>query len=97
MTIHILKTTMNKTLISLTLNSMSRNELRLVAKRLNIPRGKDKNNTISNLVNAFEQKTARFTLQFTIRRNPDPTARYAIYSKIYSKRYAIYSKKLRTI
>lgn len=78
---------MNKTLITLTLNSMSRDELRAVAQRLNVPRGKDKNNTIANLVNAIEQKTARFTLQFTIRPNTDPNARFSP---------AIYCKKLRT-
>jgi hypothetical protein len=76
-------------LITNCLNSMTREELRAVAKELNIKSGKDKNTTIANLVTAFGNLESQFTIQFTIRKNPENPEWNTVGN-------AIYSKKLRT-
>jgi len=68
------------------LSAMSRDELRAVALNLNVARGKNKNDTIDNLVAAFRSGVGRFTLQFTIRETGIPGA--------YPP--AMFSRKLRT-
>jgi len=78
---------MKANLITDSLNTMTRDELRAVAIHLNVPRGKEKNNTVSNLAAAIHAKKVRFSLQFTLRPNTDPTATTAP---------TVYSKKLRT-
>lgn len=78
---------MNTILIRDTLNTMSRGELRAVARKLGVKTGKDKAHTVANLVTAFDTQKARFTLQFTIRPNDNPEARYVA---------GIFSRKLRT-
>lgn len=69
------------------LNTMTRDELRAVAARLNVPRGKDKVNTVSNVATAIVGGDARFTLEFTIREKGIADSTYAP---------AIFKKKLRT-
>lgn len=78
---------MNIKLINDTLNTMTRGELRAVARKLGVQTGKDKAHTLANLVTAIDTKKARFTLQFTIRPNTDPEARFVP---------GIFSRKLRT-
>jgi hypothetical protein len=52
------------------LNTMSRTELRRLAIHLNIPRGRNKHDTIANLGNAFSTGTARLKIVFTIKAEP---------------------------
>lgn len=80
---------MKPSLIIDTLNSMTREELCAVATKLGVPRGKGKNNTVGNLVTAFGNGQAQFTIQFTVRSNPTNP-------DVNTVGNAIYSKKLRT-
>lgn len=78
---------MKPSLIIDTLATMKRSELRNVARRLNVRTGRDKADTIANLSTAIANQTARFTIDFTLRENPDPSARFS---------KAIFRKKIRT-
>lgn len=78
---------MNPDQIVNSLNTMTRDELRAVATKLNVPRGKDKINTVANLSTAIAAGAARFTLEFTIREKGIADSTYA---------NAIFKKKLRT-
>lgn len=78
---------MKPSLIIDTLSTMTRGELRNVARRLNVPTGRNKIDSIINISSAIRNKTARFTIDFTIRDNPIPTATYA---------NVIFRKKIRT-
>lgn len=78
---------MNGNLINTTLGSMSRSQLRNTARRLGLRTGRNKADSLRNIRNAIETNSARFTVQFTIRPNTDPNARYSP---------AVFSKKLRT-
>lgn len=78
---------MNTAIIAQTLATMSRNQLRATARRLGVKTGHDKADTIANIESAIANNTARFTVQFTLRSNSDPTAKYAP---------AVFSAKLRT-
>jgi hypothetical protein len=77
----------NASHITNTLNEMTRPDLAAVATSLGVPVGKSKANTVSNLAKAIQAGKARFTIQFTIRKNADPKANYAP---------AVFSMKLRT-
>lgn len=72
-----------------TLNSMTRDELRAVATKLGVKCGKAKNNTVGNLMIAFANVQAQFTIQFTVRSNPTNP-------DVDTVGNVIYSKKLRT-
>jgi len=78
---------MKPSLIIDTLNSMTRHELRAVATKLNVPRGKEKVNTVANILTAISNKDARFTVDFSIKEKGIPASNYAP---------TIYRKKLRT-
>lgn len=78
---------MNPAIISNTLHSMTRDQLRATARKLGVSVGHDKTDTVGNIANAISNNSARFTVQFTIRPNTDPAAKYAP---------AVFSKKLRT-
>lgn len=77
-----------KSQIQSALETMSREELRAVATHLNVPRGKEKKNTIVNLADAFTSGKARFKLVFTIKTNPPAGAQFG------SRK--LFIKKLRT-
>mgnify|MGYP001569969250 CR=1 FL=1 len=77
-----------KNIINDTLATMSREHLTATAKALGLPVGKSKGNTVTNITKAINDKTARFTVEFTIRSNANPDA--TVYPP------AIYRAKLRT-
>lgn len=70
-----------------TIGTMTRSELRAVATQLNVPRGRNRSDTVKNLAKAILDGKARFTIQFTLRSNEQPDVRFAP---------TIFSKKLRT-
>lgn len=74
-------------LITDLLNTMSREELSGTAKALGCSVGKSKGNTVTNIGKAIADKTARCTIQFTLRTNSDPTATTAP---------TVFSRKFRT-
>jgi len=69
------------------LNSMTRSQLRNVARKLNIRTGRNKENTIVNIHNAIANGNARFTVEFTIR---EPGIAGSTFAN------AVFQKKLRT-
>lgn len=69
------------------LNSMTRDELRAAATQLGVTRGKEKVNTVQNLVAAINENKVRFTLAFYLRPNTNPDSVIAP---------TVYAKKLRT-
>lgn len=77
----------NLIIVTCALSSMTRTELRAVAHRLNIPRGKDKIDTLQNLADAITNGDARFTAMITIREKGTPGMKYVP---------AVFQKKLRT-
>lgn len=78
---------MNTQIILGTLGTMTRSQLRATARQLGCRTGRNTPDTIANIRSAIETNKARFTVQFTIRPNTNPTARTAP---------AIFVKKLRT-
>ena len=73
--------------VGVLLVSMTRDELRSVASVLNVPRGKDKADTIRNLTDAIDKGAARVSITATIKANPANGSTFA---------RTIFSKKLRT-
>ena len=78
---------MNSSQVTDALNTMTRSQLRAVATRLNVPRGRNRQDTVENLTNSIVNGNGRFTLQFTIRENGISDDSYA---------RTIFAKKLRT-
>jgi hypothetical protein len=76
-----------KSQIKFALETMTRAELRAVATHLNVPRGKEKKNTIVNLTDAITLGLARFKLVFTIKTNPPAGGQFS---------RKLFIKKLRT-
>jgi hypothetical protein len=74
-------------MITQTLDNLTRDEARAIATKLGVPRGRNRADTIKNLVAAVETKKARLSVTVTIRSNPHPEASYAP---------ALFSKKFRT-
>ena len=58
------------------LNSMTRDEVRALATHLNVPRGKDKKNTVANLSRAIADGKARIKSLVTISANPPAGVSY---------------------
>ena len=58
---------LNASIARLSLETMSRDELRNLATKCNVPREKEKKNTVDNLVSAMEKNEIRMTSAFTIR------------------------------
>jgi hypothetical protein len=58
------------------LNSMTRDEVRALATHLNVPRGKDKKNTVANLSRALADGKARIKSIVTISTNPPDGSQY---------------------
>jgi len=77
--------------IILSLSTMTRDELRTLALRLNVPRGKDKTNTVSNLTNAISNGKAQFKVVFTIKSTPEPNHKSG--DSIYMKKLRSYGKE----
>lgn len=67
---------MEATLIEtlLVMSAMTRDQLREVAKALNVPRGKDTKDVVKNLTDAITSGKARMSLKFKIKKPyPDPS------------------------
>lgn len=66
----------NKSLLLAAIALASTDELRATAKKLGVPVGKSKSNTVANLAGAVESQKARFTLTVTVRSNENPDAHF---------------------
>lgn len=58
------------------LNSMTRDEVRALATRLNVPRGRDKKNTVAHLARALADGKARIKSIVTISELPPAGSTY---------------------
>jgi len=64
---------MNATVVSNLLNGLSREEVRAVATKLQVKRGKEKKDTVQNLTNAIMDGGARFAVTVEVKPPyPDP-------------------------
>ena len=78
---------MNPVQIVESLNTMTRAQLRATARKLNIRTGRNKSDSVANIVTAIATQNARFTVEFTIREAGVAGSSYAP---------AVFQKKLRT-
>ena len=78
---------MNPVQITASLNTMTRAQLRAVARKLNARTGRNKSDSVANILTAISNGQARFTVEFTIREKGIADSTFAP---------AIFKKKLRT-
>jgi hypothetical protein len=64
------------TIVYEALNNMTRTELRNLAKHLDVPRGRDKNNTEKNLAQAIFDGKAQVKIQVRIIARPIPPSNF---------------------
>jgi hypothetical protein len=79
---------MKREIIFNSLDTMTRDELRSLAKNLNVPRGRNRNDTLLNLTHAIRTGTARFKTVFTISANPPQGSTYG--PKLFEKKLRSY-------
>ncbi len=77
----------NVTIAAILFNSMTRDELRAVATVLGVPRGKDRQNTVSNLTSAVEDGKAGLKAVCTVCKPPSGVVKFS---------RPVFIKKLRT-
>jgi hypothetical protein len=71
-------------LVAQTLNDMTTDALRAIAKEIGVPVGKSKKDTVANVAIAFNDGKAHFTAQVIIRTAPDASANRKI---VYAFKY----------
>jgi len=81
---------MNSTIVANLLNGLSREEVRAIAQKLNVKRGKEKKDTVENLTNAIMNDGARFAVtvevkaQYPDMANPDVNMPHVFLGKQYT-------------
>ena len=78
-----------------TFNSMTRKELRQIAKDAGIPRGSNKKNTVANLVRGIADKKLRFSYSVTIATAPTETSLFGL--PVYKKNFRSFTHDVVTL